>query len=333
MPITLPSPIPTTDIDAAGDDPKLARAVLLTVSTSFNTVLGQVNSLGILQPGEGVEILANGAGVKDALRVKLADATLLRTAAGLAVNPAALPSPAAIVASGRSIVVQFATVAAVTITAAEVILKDVSGNSRQLTSVSVTATITTAGANGLDAGSEAASAWYYVYVIHNGTTAAGLLSTSATTPTLPSGYTHRALVGVVRNDASSNFVRFFIHDRRCDIAPSVIFTGKAPAAGGTYEALAGADLTAFQSAVPPIARSVRGTAGGTVASNVMHMQIAADANGVGVASINGSTSSVTLDGFTGSGSFDVPMITPQTINWRSSDAAAKNRLVVTGFEF
>lgn len=71
MPVTLPSAIPTTDIDAASDDPKLARAVILSTVGNFNTVLGQVNSLGILQPGDGVEILAATPGLKDFLRVKL----------------------------------------------------------------------------------------------------------------------------------------------------------------------------------------------------------------------------------------------------------------------
>lgn len=88
MPITLPSPIPTTDIDAATDDPKLARAVILTTATSFNQTLGHVNSLGILQPGEGVEILAAAAGTRDFLRVKLdvaGGASLSRSAAGLRV--------------------------------------------------------------------------------------------------------------------------------------------------------------------------------------------------------------------------------------------------------
>lgn len=86
MAVTLPSTIATTDIDAASDDPKLARAVLLSVTTNFNTVLGQVNSLGIMQPGDGVESVANGAGVKDALRVKLDGTSLTRSASGIKIN-------------------------------------------------------------------------------------------------------------------------------------------------------------------------------------------------------------------------------------------------------
>lgn len=77
-----------------------------------------------------------------------------------------------------------------------------------LTSVTVTADITSSGANGIDSGSEASATWYYVWVIYNGTTTAALLSTSATNPTMPSGYTYKALVSAVRNDGSSNFVDF-----------------------------------------------------------------------------------------------------------------------------
>lgn len=63
----------------------------------------------------------------------------------------------------------------------------------------VNSTISTAsvGANGLDTGSLTAATWYYAYVIFNGTTTAGLLSTSSTSPTLPSGYTYYARVGAV----------------------------------------------------------------------------------------------------------------------------------------
>lgn len=69
--------------------------------------------------------------------------------------------------------------------------------------------ITATGANALDTGTEANSTWYYVWLIKHGTngTVAGLLSTSATAPTLPSGYTHKRLIFAVRNDASGNFIQ------------------------------------------------------------------------------------------------------------------------------
>ena len=59
------------------------------------------------------------------------------------------------------------------------------------------ATISTGatGANGLDTGTAAASTWYSVWVISNGSTTAGLLSTNPTSPTMPSGYTYKGRVG------------------------------------------------------------------------------------------------------------------------------------------
>jgi hypothetical protein len=74
----------------------------------------------------------------------------------------------------------------------------------------LTVDITQSGANGLDTGSEGAWYWYYIYVIYNPTTTtyASLLSLSATSPTLPSGYTKYRRIGSVINNGSSNFYNF-----------------------------------------------------------------------------------------------------------------------------
>lgn len=50
----------------------------------------------------------------------------------------------------------------------------------------------------------AASSWYSKWVIYNGTTVAGLLSSSATNPVLPSGYTYKARTGWVYTDGTAN---------------------------------------------------------------------------------------------------------------------------------
>lgn len=94
----------------------------------------------------------------------------------------------------------------ISITADQVLLKS-SDMAYIASSVSLTATISSSGVNGLDTGSEASNTWYSVWIINNGTTDACLLSTSATSPTMPSGYTFKARVGWVRNDASSNLYR------------------------------------------------------------------------------------------------------------------------------
>lgn len=73
--------------------------------------------------------------------------------------------------------------------------------------VSVTINTTTTGANGLDTGSRANSTWYNLFLISNGSATAGLASTSATAPTLPSGYVYYVRVGAMRTDGSANFYR------------------------------------------------------------------------------------------------------------------------------
>jgi len=82
-------------------------------------------------------------------------------------------------------------------------------NTKEARSVDLTADITVSGANGLDTGAEGSSTWYYVWVIEKpDATTASLLSTSSTSPTMPSGYTFKKLVGAVRNDSSGHFIGF-----------------------------------------------------------------------------------------------------------------------------
>ena len=92
----------------------------------------------------------------------------------------------------------------VSVTADEVVLSNSGNQYVTLRAVSLTIAGTSVGANALDAGTIAASTWYSVWVIWNGTTTAGLLSLSATAPTLPSGYTHKARIGWIRTDGTGN---------------------------------------------------------------------------------------------------------------------------------
>lgn len=65
------------------------------------------------------------------------------------------------------------------------------------------------GANGLDTGSLANSTWYHAFVIAktDGTTAT-LASTSASGPTLPSGYTYKRRIGSFKTDGSAHILAF-----------------------------------------------------------------------------------------------------------------------------
>lgn len=92
------------------------------------------------------------------------------------------------------------------IDADSVILTDASYDQYRADSVNLTVDLTVSGANGLDAGSEANLTWYHLWVIYNGSTVAGLLSTSATAPTMPSGYTYKGYVGAIYNDSGGDFI-------------------------------------------------------------------------------------------------------------------------------
>lgn len=74
-------------------------------------------------------------------------------------------------------------------------------------SVSVTVNLGTTGANGLDTGVQALSTWYHFYLISDGVTVAGLASTSATAPTMPSGYKYKLRVGAMWSGAATTLFR------------------------------------------------------------------------------------------------------------------------------
>lgn len=97
----------------------------------------------------------------------------------------------------------------VTVTADELWLQQSGDLARNFSTVSEAIDITASGAGGLDTGSEASSTWYYIWVIaKDDNTIDGLLSASSSAPTLPSGYTFKALVSAVFNDSGSDFVDF-----------------------------------------------------------------------------------------------------------------------------
>jgi hypothetical protein len=95
------------------------------------------------------------------------------------------------------------------LSADELQLKDANGNVKVVTSVAVTIDFGTTGANGIDTGSQSASTWYYGWVVaKEDGTVAGLGSASSSAPTMPSGYTYKALVSAARSNGSTQFVKY-----------------------------------------------------------------------------------------------------------------------------
>lgn len=92
------------------------------------------------------------------------------------------------------------------ITADFVSLPDTSYATKATASFAATVDMAASGANGLDTGTEASSTWYHIWLISDGTNWKGLLSTSATSPTMPGIYTYKLRVGAIYNNGSSNFI-------------------------------------------------------------------------------------------------------------------------------
>lgn len=285
-------------------------------ATTARTAIGAADTDSASESAAGLIELATQSEVNtgtDAVRA-VTPATLL----------AATTTGKTIIGSSRNLVAAYATASTLTVTSDEVILKTAGGATYLASTVSVTADITASGANGLDTGAEASGTWYFIWLIYNGTTVASLLSTSSTAPTLPGAYTYRALVGAVRNDGSSNFIRFYQADRRVSLATQNIFSAQALTTSYASQSIS--------AAVPTIARFVSGTAGGTVSSGGWTLVVAGDANGVGAQYTGGATHSTALDTYVGAAAFsDVPLITAQTIYVKSRNTSAENRLDVSGF--
>lgn len=131
--------------------------------------------------------------------------TPLRTLQNLAFNKSRSGNA---IAYHKNLIIIDASTSTVDIDADEIELADTNNLPFLAKSVNLTANLSSSGVNGLDTGSETASTLYFLWVIYNGTTVASLLSISSTAPTLPSGYTHKGLVGAIFNNSGSDFDNF-----------------------------------------------------------------------------------------------------------------------------
>ncbi len=185
---------------------------------------------------------------------------------------------------------------------------------------------TTVGAGGMDAGALGVSIWYYVWAIAkaDGTNHV-LLSASATAPTMPAGYTYKALIGVRRTTSASVLER----DEQAGATvykvrgtEDVVFSGAAGVTGWTSQSLS--------SFVPPNASKVSLLMGvnttGTRSIGVRGQSSA------GAASDYGECASAPFDAsYTGRAFKDVVMAAAQTIYWIAQDTSALYRMVVLDY--
>lgn len=191
-----------------------ADGLVNTVAAEVDLATVTTYAAGLLADADAAEARATlglgGAAVLNA--AEGGSAGLLRadgSGAGLTGIATVEPTGGNVLAPHEGLVLNQATPATVDIDARALLLKTVAGAAIRVEDVDLTVDITMSGANGLDTGVEAVSTWYHVWVISDGSTVAGLLSTSATIPTLPGGYVYRGYAGAVYNDAGGDFVAFF----------------------------------------------------------------------------------------------------------------------------
>ncbi|QNB08326.1 hypothetical protein G5S34_17245 [Herbaspirillum frisingense] len=136
-----------------------------------------------------------------------------------------------------------------------------------------TINLATVGAGGLDAGTVAASTWYYAFgITKTDGTKAFLASLSATAPTLPAGYTKWARIGSFRTDPTANKypLRFTQYGRQIDYNPAVgTNLTSYPQVQSGVTVTAGVDVS-LTGAVPPTAAGARVivTTGGTTNASI-----------------------------------------------------------------
>lgn len=172
------------------------------------------------------------------------------------------------------------------IDADEIILQDSNGVPFRAASVNGTVDITASGVDGLDTGSEASATWYFIHIIAKPDgTVDSLLSLSSTAPTMPSGYTFKALVGAIYNDGSSDFITIFQRENKV-IRDVINVLSGGVATGYT--------LISLITAIPITAKNIIGYGKTSdAAAPIAFIDIAADSGGLGnviiASSLTGAT--------------------------------------------
>jgi len=250
------------------------------------------------------------------------------------------PELAAIVGSSRGLVVRSSstfpgTHIDVFAFSGQVILQELGGTSIiGVAGFSFTVNVTTNGVNGLEGvDSLLDNTWYYLWVIYNGTTVAGLLSASASSPVLPAGYRYAAMISPIRSTTGGNTYQFYQVERKVWLPNNAILFDRAGSVSWVAISANSAEHDLLKAAVPPIAKTCFGHCGSSV-SAARNFAIAGQVTGglygftINVQAPGTSTSSL----FT-AGLFDVPLITAQDFYYSTTDTAATYRLYVTGYTF
>lgn len=218
------------------------------------------------------------------------------------------------------------------IVAGEIVLKDSAGFPFLAKDVAVTADVTSTGANGREAGSsDSANQWFYTWVIYNGTTIAGFLSTNIA-PTLPTGYTYKGLVGAVRNNSAADFIRFVQRNYNVGVTNQLLFTGIDSTSETVLQSVSGttgktAELSVI---VPPIAKTVKGIVGTASTTVGYAVVLSASSTFIEAQVHKNGIVGTSFQGYAVSNPFELILSETQDFYWlsRSGDSV---RVTITGF--
>lgn len=225
----------------------------------------------------------------------------------------------------------------VDVTIDEILLRSSTGVLIRAATVSESANITVSGAGGLDTGAEATATWYYLWIISNGSDVAAMLSTSATAPTMPSGYDYKTRIGGVYNEAGGDFWNFVQNDTeyspeyQAGTLSATTFTANTdPSATTNYTAIV-LDGSAPKPFIPATACRLYGYIGRTDAAN-LNVAVAASTSGIGAVVLRAMDTATAMGSFLTALPFEVPIITTQTI-YAKAGATVTNtmRIGVSGF--
>lgn len=220
------------------------------------------------------------------------------------------------------------TASVLTITADSLILADSGGMERLFTSVSKTIDDTVSGAGGLDTGSITIDTWYHIWIIANPQgTINGMISLSATSPTLPSGYTFKGYLGAVYVDFANDQVLF---SQRNLVVNRL--SGGAEAVSDTPGAsFAAADLSAF---IPTTAVHIFGYLGVSNSSggagSILIASPSNDVNVYGGCQVSNETASTSIFAYA---PFRMQLLTDQTLYWRGNPSTTNGKIGIQGWEY
>jgi hypothetical protein len=187
------------------------------------------------------------------------------------------------------------------------------------------------GNGALDTGSVAASTWYYVYLIERTDTGVVdiLISINSSSPTLPSSYTKKVLIGFLLTDGSAHIRAFTQIGRQFYWVAPIVQSSITGSATFTTQTIA--------FGVPARATKVSGLWGST-ATHGSNMAVASNTSGLGVqVGAQPAAAASTVGGALISGSYvtfvEIPITVSQQIALFDQNANTLDLLYITSFVF